>query len=206
MNDPRITLPLARLAADPERKQTRNGTPYLLIRVAATGGHVDKTTKQWVDHDTMWATIFEYDVRLAETYERMLRKGTPVRVDGVLKWKTGTDNHGQPRTDFVKERPWRDHVRDTILSHRTPTIPVNSYVTVETTFYLPRPKTIPTSKRKHPTVKPDIDKLQRALYDAITETHIWHDDCQITDVTSHKRYADDTPTGVFLTITWEPNQ
>ena len=80
MNDPRITLPLARLAADPERKQTRNGTPYMLIRVAATGGHMDKTTKQWVDHDTMWATIFEYDLRLAETYERMLRKSTPVRV------------------------------------------------------------------------------------------------------------------------------
>ena len=103
MNDPRITLPLARLAADPERKQTRNGTPYMLIRVAATGGHMDKTTKQWVNHDTMWATIFEYDLRLAETYERMLRKGTPVRVEGVLKWKTGTDNQGQPRTDFIIE-------------------------------------------------------------------------------------------------------
>ena len=103
MNDPRITLPLARLAADPERKQTRNGTPYMLIRVAATGGHMDKTTKQWVDHDTMWATIFEYELRLAETYERMLRKGTPVRVEGVLKWKTGTDNQGQPRTDFIIE-------------------------------------------------------------------------------------------------------
>lgn len=103
MNDPRITLPLARLAADPERKQTRNGTPYLLIRVAATGGHMDKTSKQWVDHDTMWATIFEYDKRLAETYERMLRKGTPVRVDGILKWKTGIDNQGQPHTDFIIE-------------------------------------------------------------------------------------------------------
>lgn len=101
MNDPRITLPLARLAADPERKQTLNGTPYMLIRIAATGGHMDKTTKQWVDHDTMWATIFEYDLRLAETYERMLRKGTPVRVEGILKWKTGTDNQGQPRTDFI---------------------------------------------------------------------------------------------------------
>ena len=67
-------------------------------------------------------------------------------------------------------------------------------------------RSITACKRKHPTVKPDIDKLQRALYDAITETHIWHDDCQITDVISHKRYADDTPTGVFLTITWEPNQ
>lgn len=103
MNDPRITLPLARLAADPERKQTRNGTPYLLIRVAATGGHMDKTSKQWVDHDTMWATIFEYDMRLAETYERMLRKGTPVRIDGILKWKTGIDNQGQPHTDFIIE-------------------------------------------------------------------------------------------------------
>jgi single-stranded DNA-binding protein len=101
MNDPTITLPLARLAADPERKQARNGTPYMLIRVAATGGHMDKTTNQWVDHDTMWATIFEYDLRLAEAYERMLRKGTPVRVEGILKWKTGTDNHGQPRTDFI---------------------------------------------------------------------------------------------------------
>ena len=64
---------------------------------------MDKNTKQWVDHDTMWATIFEYDTRLAETYERMLRKGTPVRVDGTLKWKTGTDSQGQPRTDFTIE-------------------------------------------------------------------------------------------------------
>lgn len=117
---------------------------------------------------------------------------------------------GKPVTRLIpmdkKERPWRDHVRDTILSHRAPTIPHNSYITVETTFYLPRPKTIPPHKRKHPTVKPDIDKLQRALYDAITETHIWHDDCQITDVTSRKRYADNNTPGVFLTITWEPNQ
>lgn len=103
MNDPIITLPLARLTADPERKQTRNGTTYMLIRVAATGGHMNKTTKQWVDHDTMWATIFEYDLRLAETYERMLRKGTPVRVEGIFKWKTDTDNQGQPRTDFIIE-------------------------------------------------------------------------------------------------------
>lgn len=103
MNDPRITLPLARLSADPERKQTRNGTPYLLIRVAATGGHMDKTTKQWVDHDTMWATIFEYDLRLVETYLQTLHKGTPVKVEGILKWSTYTDNQGQSRTDFIIE-------------------------------------------------------------------------------------------------------
>nr|UVM99735.1 MAG: single-strand binding protein family protein [Bacteriophage sp.] len=103
MNDPHIVLPSARLVADPESKQTKNGTPYLLIRVAANGGHKDKQTGQWVDHDTMFATIFSYDQRLAATYIQSLHKGTPVRVEGDLKWQTGTDRNGQPRTDFIIE-------------------------------------------------------------------------------------------------------
>lgn len=101
MNDPHIILPSARLIADPEQKQSKNGTPYLLIRVAANGSHKDKQTGQWVDHDTMFATIFEYDQRLAATYVQELHKGTPVRVEGDLKWSTGTDRNGQPRTDFI---------------------------------------------------------------------------------------------------------
>nr|UVN09009.1 MAG: single-strand binding protein family protein [Bacteriophage sp.] len=101
MNDPHIILPSARLVAEPEQKQTKNGTPYLLIRVAANGSHKDKQTGQWIDHDTMFATIFEYDQRLAATYLQSLHKGTPVRVEGDLKWSTGTDRNGQPRTDFI---------------------------------------------------------------------------------------------------------
>lgn len=103
MNDPHIILPSARIVADPDQKQTKNGTPYLLIRVAANGCHKDKQTKQWADHDTMFATIFEYDQRLAVTYIQSLYKGTPVRVEGDLKWQTGTDRNGQPRTDFIIE-------------------------------------------------------------------------------------------------------
>lgn len=101
MNDPHIILPKARLTAEPESKQTKNGTPYCLIKVAANGSHKDKQTGQWVDHDTMFATIFEYDQRLAATYIQSLHKGTPVRVEGELKWQAGTDRNGQPRTDFV---------------------------------------------------------------------------------------------------------
>lgn len=103
MNDPHIILPAARLVAEPEQKQTKNGTPYLFIRVAANGSHKDKQTQQWVDHDTMFATIFEYDQRLAATYLQSLHKGTPTRVEGDLKWQTGTDRNGQPRTDFIIE-------------------------------------------------------------------------------------------------------
>lgn len=101
MNDPHIILPNARLIADPEQKQTKNGTPYCLIKVAANGSHKDKQTGQWIDHDTMFATIFEYDQRLAATYVQELHKGTPVRVEGDLKWSTDTDRNGQPRTDFI---------------------------------------------------------------------------------------------------------
>lgn len=103
MNDPHIILPYARLVADPEPKQSKNGTPYLLIRVAANGSHKDKQTQQWIDHDTMFATIFEYDQRLAAAYTQSLQKGTPVRVEGDLKWQTGTDRNNQPRTDFIIE-------------------------------------------------------------------------------------------------------
>lgn len=101
MNDPHIILPSARLVSEPEQKQSKNGTPYLLIRVAANGSHKDKQTGQWVDHDTMFATIFEYDQRLAATYIQSLHKGTPVRVEGDLKWSASTDRNGQPRTDFT---------------------------------------------------------------------------------------------------------
>lgn len=101
MNDPHIVLPSARLVAEPERKQSKNGTPYLLLKVAANSGHMDKQTGRWVDHDPMFATIFEYDQRLAATYIQELHKGTPVRVEGDLKWSAGTDRNGQPRTDFT---------------------------------------------------------------------------------------------------------
>lgn len=101
MNDPHIVLPSARLVAEPEQKQSKNGTPYLHIRVAANGTHRDKQTGQWIEHDTMFATIFEYDQRLAATYIQELHKGTPVRVEGDLKWSAGTDRNGQPRTDFI---------------------------------------------------------------------------------------------------------
>lgn len=101
MNDPHIILPSARLTAEPEQKQSKNGTTYLLIRVAANGVHRDKQTGQWMEHDTMFATIFEYDQRLAATYVQTLHKGTPVRVEGDLKWSAGTDRNGQPRTDFI---------------------------------------------------------------------------------------------------------
>ena len=53
-------------------------------------------------------------------------------------------------------------------------------------FYLERPKTV---KRERPSVKPDIDKLLRAIGDALTGTVV-KDDSQIVSVSAKKEYGE----------------
>lgn len=53
-------------------------------------------------------------------------------------------------------------------------------------FYLERPKTV---KRLFPSVKPDLDKLVRAVFDGVTDGHAWHDDSQVISVYASKVYG-----------------
>jgi Holliday junction resolvase RusA-like endonuclease len=63
-------------------------------------------------------------------------------------------------------------------------------------FYLPRPKTV---KRARPNVKPDGDKLLRAVCDSITVAGVWVDDSRAVVHHSEKWYADDNP-GVRVVV------
>lgn len=48
-----------------------------------------------------------------------------------------------------------------------------------------------TVKREHPTVRPDTDKLCRALLDGIGDAgNAWGDDSQVVTLRGHKVYAD----------------
>lgn len=48
---------------------------------------------------------------------------------------------------------------------------------------------------------PDIDKLARATFDALTAARAWADDGRVVDVTLRKRYADpDHPAGAHIII------
>lgn len=59
------------------------------------------------------------------------------------------------------------------------------------TFYLPRPKSLPKRRQAH-VARPDLDKLVRAVGDALTGI-AYADDSQIVDVLALKRYTTGIP-------------
>lgn len=55
-------------------------------------------------------------------------------------------------------------------------------------FYLPCPKSAPKRRPVWPAKKPDVDKLARAIADALKGV-VWVDDAQITTLVARKCYA-----------------
>lgn len=75
--------------------------------------------------------------------------------------------------------------------------PLTGAVRVDLRFIMPKPKTV---KRERPHVKPDLDKLVRAVLDGLTGV-AYVDDAQVTSVTATKRYGGKYITrGVWITV------
>lgn len=68
--------------------------------------------------------------------------------------------------------------------------PLTGPVAVTLRFQLPKPKSAP-KKRKHPALRPDLDKLVRAALDSMTGICI-KDDALVVEITATKVY-DETP-------------
>ena len=59
----------------------------------------------------------------------------------------------------------------------------------------------PTAPR-NPHRVPDLDKLIRSTFDALTTANVWEDDARVVAVEALKVYATPTqPTGATITIT-----
>ena len=63
-------------------------------------------------------------------------------------------------------------------------------VEIELVFTFVRPKSVSAKKRPHVIVKPDIDKLERAVLDALTH-HAYDDDAQVVKLSALKTYGDE---------------
>lgn len=129
------------------------------------------------------------------------------RVDGIPapKGSTKAMRHRTTGRVIVTEtnphtRPWAALVRDAAYQVRPsatgsdlpPSItpmpfPRGTAVHLSATFLLPRPVSLP-KKVLAATKKPDLDKLLRAVKDALTGV-LWSDDSQVVTITAGKRYA-----------------
>lgn len=94
---------------------------------------------------------------------------------------------------------WRAHMETQLgfkmLEHETK---FDTAVAVAITFWLTRPKSV---KRQYPTGTYDIDKLTRAVLDAVTKAGVWRDDSDVVDLQVRKTYNDIHESGVLLSIT-----
>ena len=93
-------------------------------------------------------------------------------------------------------KPWRVDVawkvREAFLT------PFDGPVRLELEFVMPRPKSTPKKSTPAAIKRPDVDKLARAVLDAITGVVV-ADDSQIVHLVATKRIAElDEPTGVML--------
>lgn len=82
-------------------------------------------------------------------------------------------------------KSWQALVADTAQRHAGEFF--TDAVEVELEFWLPRPKSLPKRVTTH-TKKPDVDKLTRAIFDALKGI-IWRDDSQVVSLNVAKGYA-----------------
>jgi crossover junction endodeoxyribonuclease RusA len=101
-------------------------------------------------------------------------------------------------SDNPSLKQWRHLVAYTAQQH-TAGGPLYGGVHVTLAFTLQRPKSLPKSTRQH-LKKPDIDKLARAILDALTGI-LFPDDSEVVRLEVTKRYAAlDAAPGVTITI------
>lgn len=116
-------------------------------------------------------------------------------VDGIPVAQGSKNAWVNPRTNkavmfdqgAAKLKPWRGQIAQAARESFTGTERIEGAVLLVVVFRFVRPKSV---KRERPTVKPDLDKIWRALMDGITDSGIWRDDAQVTDAHVKKVYAE----------------
>jgi crossover junction endodeoxyribonuclease RusA len=109
-------------------------------------------------------------------------------------------------------RTWREDVKQAALAARAELDePLAGPVDLRVTFYLARPLSHwRTGRNAHmlrdsapdfPWRRPDLDKLLRSTFDAISAAELWHDDCCAVHVAAWKTYAHNgTAPGAHITL------
>lgn len=105
---------------------------------------------------------------------------------------------GSSTSGRQKLSSWRAEVARE-AANVSPGYPLNGPVSVAITFYMPRPKSAPKT-RLFPDRKPDVDKLVRSTFDAMTGV-LYEDDSRVVKLAVSKQYADSIePPGAHISV------
>ena len=128
---------------------------------------------------------------------------SPPMVDIVTQWPGHSAEEVERLISVPVERAMSD-VPDMVMKR---SVSLYGLSDVTLTFRMPRPKShYWTGRRAHElrpdaptwhTSRPDVDKLTRAVLDALSGVW-WVDDSQVAMVTASKAYSDDGAPGVHI--------
>ncbi len=90
--------------------------------------------------------------------------------------------------DNAKTKPWRQAIVDAARAWLNGCAPLDGPAKLTVRFYLPRPKSAP-KRVTEPAKRPDLDKLLRAVCDALTAAGVWRDDDQVVTIAATKAFA-----------------
>jgi Holliday junction resolvase RusA-like endonuclease len=134
----------------------------------------------------------------------LLRKGTniPIVIDanriGLAQWRAQIAAYAMDQ----KAKDGAATLRDAVA------LRLEFWMKRPETHYLPIngkrdvPELRPDAPQ-YPPVAPDLDKLSRAVFDALTDADVWTDDAQVVKLVATKVYADTyghTKPGVLITV------
>lgn len=141
---------------------------------------------------------------------RIFVRGQPLTKGSLHVWHSWRAN-GSCVTGVSEQsgpalKEWRALIATAAKNAMRHELPFAGPVQVALTFYFPRPKSHTAAQRLIPYAygnrKWDLDKLERAIYDALTDAAVWQDDSQVArNAGSEKRYVEgDEVPGVSITI------
>lgn len=91
-------------------------------------------------------------------------------------------------SDNAKLKPWRQEVTGKAASLGIEPFAQHIPLSLTVDFYFDRPASATEKKRPGMTVKPDVDKLVRGIFDALKGV-LYHDDAQIVSTIGMKHYG-----------------
>ena len=111
--------------------------------------------------------------------------GLPVPQGSTRSWVV----NGKPVITSAAKglSTWRRLVAD-VAQRYAPEEPWEGPVGIELHFGIPKPKSAPKRKRVWPDKRPDLDKLTRAVLDALTYV-VYADDSQVVNIRATKDYG-----------------